>query len=238
MSRINPTAAMKKKLQKEINSQCPFCGIQDVEIFEFHHLDRDNSNTTFDNLIMLCPTCHAKIEKGIILKDNVFAIKNSLQKLTKENIKTKATIDNSILQNSVIGNNNNVTINVKNIKEKKHKSVKPKYPEGAYGNDVIMYGYAKYLADRYIEYKNYELKQKKQEMNYGMFYGKVKKDFKAGGFFHIPQTRFLELVDYLHERINRTILAKINKNKGITKNYDSFEEYKELQQGNNDNIQN
>ena len=122
-----------------------------------------------------------------------------------------------------MGNNNTVNITVKKQITKK---VIEKYPEGSIGRDVIMYGYAKHLADRYVEYKNFELKSKGKEFNYGMLYGKVKKDFKAGGFFHIPQTRFLELVEYLQVRIDRTILAKVNKSKGNTKNYSSLEDYK------------
>lgn len=62
--RTAPTQALKKKLQAEINSKCPFCNNTDVETFEFHHVDQDRSNNVEKNLLMLCPTCHAKIDKG------------------------------------------------------------------------------------------------------------------------------------------------------------------------------
>lgn len=136
---------------------------------------------------------------------------------------TNFTVNAETVNNPVLGNNNTVNITVKKQVTKK---VVEKYPEGSIGRDVLMYGYAKYLADRYVEFKNYDLKQKGEEFKYAMLYGKVKKDFKAGGFFHIPQSRFEELVSYLQTRIDRTVLAKINKSKGVLNNYTSFEEYK------------
>jgi len=84
------------------------------------------------------------------------------------------------------------------------------------------------LADRYAEFRNYDLKQKGQVFDYRSFYDKVIKDFKSGGFFQIPQTRFFDLIEYFQLKINRTILAKVNKSKGITRNFDTYEEYKML----------
>jgi len=69
--RTTPTPAMKKKLQAEIDSKCPFCDNLDVEIFEFHHIDGDRSNTIAPNLIMICPNCHSKIDKAIITTEQV-----------------------------------------------------------------------------------------------------------------------------------------------------------------------
>jgi hypothetical protein len=53
-------------LQKEIVSKCPFRGNEDADLFEVHHIDGNNENTVFRNLIMLCPLCHSKITKGDI----------------------------------------------------------------------------------------------------------------------------------------------------------------------------
>lgn len=58
-------------LQKEINSYCPFCSSQDVDHFEIHHIDENRVNNDFDNLIMICPTCHSKITKGDISMESV-----------------------------------------------------------------------------------------------------------------------------------------------------------------------
>ncbi len=37
--RTKPPPKVKALLQKEINSKCPFCSIEDVDHFEVHHID-------------------------------------------------------------------------------------------------------------------------------------------------------------------------------------------------------
>jgi hypothetical protein len=76
--RVNIPPKTKRLLQKEINSICPFCPSSDVDHFEYHHIDGNPSNNEFGNLLMVCPTCHSKIEKADITKDAVFQKKYSL----------------------------------------------------------------------------------------------------------------------------------------------------------------
>jgi hypothetical protein len=71
---------VKALLQKEISSTCPFCDSEDVDIFEIHHIDENRENNVFGNLIMLCPSCHSKITKRNILRNEVVRRKNSLKK--------------------------------------------------------------------------------------------------------------------------------------------------------------
>src|ERR1700722_9471577 len=68
-----PAIAYKVKvtLQKEIALVCPFCKNKEAEHFEIHHIDNNTENNELSNLIMLCPTCHSKITKGDITKDEV-----------------------------------------------------------------------------------------------------------------------------------------------------------------------
>lgn len=58
-------------LQKDIDSTCPICSSDDVEHFQIHHMDENPSNHHLDNLILICPTCHSKITKGDISRDDV-----------------------------------------------------------------------------------------------------------------------------------------------------------------------
>lgn len=69
--RISIPNKIRALLQKEINSYCPFCSSQDVDHFEIHHIDENRVNNDFDNLIMICPTCHSKITKGDISMESV-----------------------------------------------------------------------------------------------------------------------------------------------------------------------
>lgn len=85
---INQTKKVRKKipqevkvraqLQKDINSNCPFCKNDDVGHFQIHHIDGDPSNNLIANLILLCPICHSKITKGDISFSKVKAVKDSL----------------------------------------------------------------------------------------------------------------------------------------------------------------
>ena len=77
--RVPLTHKMKAELQKEINSECPFCGSDEVGCFETHHIDGDPSNSKDrQNLIRMCPTCHAKIERGDIPYEAVIKKKADL----------------------------------------------------------------------------------------------------------------------------------------------------------------
>lgn len=69
----------KMLLQKEISSECPFCESTDVEHFQIHHIDENPSNNSFENLLMLCPTCHSKITKGDIEQNEVVYCKERLK---------------------------------------------------------------------------------------------------------------------------------------------------------------
>lgn len=76
--RIPIQPKIKARLQKEINSECPFCQNQDVEYFQTHHIDENPGNNEFSNLLLVCANCHSKITKGDILQSEVANKKNNL----------------------------------------------------------------------------------------------------------------------------------------------------------------
>lgn len=78
--RIPQENKIRALLQQEINSVCPFCNNTDVGHFQIHHIDDNPSNNEFGNLLLLCPTCHSKITKGDIMKEEVEAKKMDSQK--------------------------------------------------------------------------------------------------------------------------------------------------------------
>ena len=43
------------------DKKCQACGY--IGVYDIHHKDRDYNNNKIDNLIILCPTCHAKIHR-------------------------------------------------------------------------------------------------------------------------------------------------------------------------------
>lgn len=70
---------MRSLLQKECDSKCPLCANLDVEHFQAHHIDGDRSKTVFENLLLICPNCHSKIEKGDISQEQVESTKKKLR---------------------------------------------------------------------------------------------------------------------------------------------------------------
>lgn len=70
------------RLQREVNSKCPFCSSEETEYFEFHHIDEDRSNNDEPNILLVCPTCHSKITKGDITANEVRLVKSRLSQHT------------------------------------------------------------------------------------------------------------------------------------------------------------
>lgn len=70
---------VRAELQKEIDNLCPFCPSEEVGHFEIHHIDENPGNNAISNLLLICPTCHSKINKGDIKKETVARRKKQLE---------------------------------------------------------------------------------------------------------------------------------------------------------------
>jgi hypothetical protein len=128
---------------------------------------------------------------------------------------------NGKVTNSIVGNNNKVTITQAS---KPIKKIIQKYPEGCIGFDNAKANYIAYLINQYNKYKEYELG--KEKINYAIFSSHLKKRYKIGttrALYNLSIDKFEELAIYIHSRIDGTKLAKV-KGKGH-KNYSAFKEY-------------
>lgn len=101
------------------------------------------------------------------------------------------------------------------------------YPDGSIGADVPKRDYIKYLVDRYRRLKGAEkgFGVDDQRFNYAVIYRNIESAFKTQTFF-VPVERFGDLAVFLGARIDRTVLGRRNKARGIS-NFTSFEEYQE-----------
>jgi len=103
---------IKAELQKECNSECPFCGDQNVGCFEIHHIDHNSSNSLDpDNLLLLCPTCHTKVEKGYISYEAVVTRKEELKHRSWKVEFVAVSIDPSVCKWSVSRHNDDAFFN-------------------------------------------------------------------------------------------------------------------------------
>lgn len=217
---------IRAALQKEVASVCPFCENSDVEHFEVHHIDEDPANNERGNLLLVCPVCHSKITKGDIAMEEVRRRKLELVAGTSvSKIASPAVSFTGTVGNVIVGNNNTV-----NVKQAAVKAPRQKNPEGCIGFDNLKANYLGYLIAQYNEYKAWELG--KEGMNYAAFPSLLKRRLKLGPsrtIYNAPIERFEDLTEYVKQRIDGTVLAKVKKGKGQFKNYRSFEEYREHQ---------
>jgi hypothetical protein len=106
------------------------------------------------------------------------------------------------------------------------RSKKPKsaLPDGALGTDLMKKNYVSHLAKRYGDWKREELKRRREKFTWAALYSHIAKRYKVPGMNHIPLNQFSDLVSYLQERIDKTIMGKSQRTKGY-RSYKSFEEF-------------
>jgi len=98
------------------------------------------------------------------------------------------------------------------------------YPEGCIGSNLPKRNYVKYLVERYNHYREADPRfGRTGRFHYSVLFKNIESKFKSPTYF-IAEQRFPELVDYLHNRIDGTILGRSNAKRGIS-NYESFDEY-------------
>lgn len=103
---------------------------------------------------------------------------------------------------------------------------KMEYPAGSIGADLLRRNYIRYLAERYFRYREADAsfgRKAVRRFSYAVLFKNIESHFKAPTYF-IPIARFDELVDFLQERIESTILGKRNRARGH-RNYETFDEF-------------
>ena len=125
---------------------------------------------------------------------------------------------------NLAGANVHVGDRVTHVRVSKSSKRPASYPEGCIGANLAKRNYVKYLVERYNHYREADARfGPARPFHYSVLFKNIETSFKAPTYF-IPEPRFPELVDYLHDRINNTILGRVNGKRGIP-NYESFDEY-------------
>jgi hypothetical protein len=113
------------------------------------------------------------------------------------------------------------TTNVRIVKNSRRPA---EYPPGCIGADLAKRNYVKYLVERYNHYREADARfGRNDHFHYSVLFKNIEAKFKAPTYF-ILESRFGELVDFLHHRVDNTILGRVNAKRGIP-NYESFDEY-------------
>ncbi len=228
MGRKLPSMVQKLVFQ-EAASCCAFCNQSAVTALEIHHIDQDPTNNAIENLILVCSTCHSKITHGEISDTDVIVQKRIIQSQAQANKASPSTAGQSVTVTHT--QNSGIIANVVNVGGK--RTPKMNYPKDSIGADTLKKGYIDYLYGRYIECRkadtNFGAVAHSLRFHPGELHNTIRAKFKTRTFF-IHVARFAELVTYMQERINQTILGKRNRSRGQA-NYQSFDEYGREQLG-------
>jgi hypothetical protein len=215
---------VQKKVYQEANSSCAFCHEDKTELLEMHHITprSENGSNKRSNLILVCRNCHSEIENGLISEKEVLKTKKLLQQNVHQIGRKKnghsVNIDGPVTDSYVA--------NTINIQQDKNNKSKTKYPDGCIGANLQKKNYIRYLVKRYFDFREADKSfGRERKFNPAVLHKNIENKFKARTYF-INENKFEELVEYLQNRIDRTILAKRNKSKG-RKSYRSFESYLE-----------
>ena len=221
-ARKKPSQRMRALLQKEIESKCPFCDRRDVDTFEVHHLNEKPDDDTYNNELLVCPICHARITNGTISTNDVYRKKYELMLAVKQREEHEPSGNINFANNKfdrdaavIIGNGNTVKVS--------RRVVKKTYPNGSIGSDNDKANYLSYLVTKYGEYAAWG---HHGEEAYYIMPNMLKKRFKIGSnrsYFNIPIDRFEEAVAFVQDKILNTQLGRIKKSQ--QRLFRSFEEY-------------
>jgi hypothetical protein len=99
------------------------------------------------------------------------------------------------------------------------------YPAGSIGSELLQRNYVRYLVERYHRFRQADsaFGSGPARFSYAVIFKNIERKFNAPTYF-IPQARFNELVEHLQKLVDRTILGKRNRARGI-RNYASPEEF-------------
>jgi len=213
-----------KLIFQESSSKCSFCDEAEVSALEIHHIVTVEAGGSDgpENLVLVCSTCHSKITQGVIPQADVVERKRALiygepRKRRSPQASNVISIDGHVSQ-SIVANTVRLTGTT---------SPRMNYPPGSVGANIHMKNYVDYLIKHYYDYR-------KADSSFGAFgharkfhhaeiHNSIQSKFNAKTSF-IPETRFEEVCVYLKQRIDRTILGKRNRARGIF-NYRSFREF-------------
>lgn len=196
----------------------------------------DEQRHAFENLILLCRRHHKVVdsEPQVYSSDALREIKQIHERVAGRPEQATDGFFAKILLNdlrrvSVVNNTGNVAINSPGAVQAQtvsvrttRRSVTVNAPPGTIGADQRASRYVQHLIKRYNEFASAD-KTRRTKFSFGALSSNIETRFGATWKL-LPITQFDAVCQYLQERIEKTILAKINRSKGIP-SYSSYGEF-------------
>ena len=158
-------------------------------------------------------------------------MKHSISPRAQKNVIGSGPNVTSIVGSTIRGDIHTGPTTINQIHRGRRSSRPSEYPAGAIGSDLLQRNYVKYLVERYHRFREADSRfgGSPARFSYAVIFKNIEREFKAPTYF-IPQARFEDLVEYLQQRIDRTILGKRNRAREI-RNYDTPREFADEQAG-------
>jgi hypothetical protein len=233
------TKALQKRLIMEAQSCCPWCEkpMQHDEV-EFHHIDEDRSNNSFENLILVCRNHHGQITSkaiplwDVVLKKQILCNRNEMERLGF----LKPAPTRPAPSGPKIGRDNNGIaaneVHVENLHlHRDKKAGRREITPGLIEADPDMRTYATYLVKKYIAWRKKGSIVDSRKFNPRSAHGILGKGYgSTDSVLLITQARFHRWVTDAQKKIDGTSFGRINKGKKI-RNYHSWEEHLQQRHG-------
>lgn len=200
----------------------------------YNPLQTDEDRHGFDNLILMCAR-HAKLidsepstyttellhdMKTLRARDGFIELSTPQGQMAARLWEEYKTLNISAGGNVMINSPGAIQANKVTIKTNK-ACVKSVPRDGTIDADRSKRNYLKHLIDRYNDFAS---KQPGRKFSYAAIYADIKKLFGAKWDENAAE-KFPDIASYLHQRIDKTRLGRINKSKGHP-NYSTFDEYR------------
>jgi hypothetical protein len=56
----------RERALEHYGPSCKVCGYGVLDCLQVHHIDKDRANNSLDNLVVLCPTHHIEVHRGVL----------------------------------------------------------------------------------------------------------------------------------------------------------------------------
>ena len=110
-TRVSIPSATKHRLNEQFGSACAICRETRTATLEIHHIDGDVTNPVFENLLLVCATCHSEFSRGTKNPDDAKFFKRMGElgllppRMDAPAVNATGPVVNGGINNGVIGQN-------------------------------------------------------------------------------------------------------------------------------------
>ena len=213
--RKNPTALQKRELQQEADSKCAWCGDDNPESWEFHHIDGRPENTVNENLILLCGACHniAEAHNGKITIDDLYQKKSELAEKRKTTATKQRETERKIINDSIVAEGNRGCCFTQNVYHTRKMTTRVSPAADSIGNNAEARNMVNLLVRKLGDYRLKGHPDRNAKNIFAAINKDLARHFGATSVPNISISRLNEVISYLQMKIDGTIQGRMNKGK-------------------------